>query len=263
MGTLSSCSSEPIEQVQIENTLKGAVLPHHLIVDNIMDDFYTELATQADVERIILLSPNHFHYGFNYIQTTNYAEGVSLDMDFINYLYNEEAVYIEPRYFDREHGIFVHYDFLQRHFPDAKIVPIIIKKYTSKEVLDKLITTIEKRDLSKTLIISSIDFTHLTSEETALKNDDRTVNWLNEWSLKQHQEDQYEDITKLAISLEEEIEDSVAIDSPESLYVLTQLMEHLEAYNFTPWKRTSSASLTGITDPLQNTSHIFMKFEKN
>ncbi|MFC1656036.1 AmmeMemoRadiSam system protein B [Patescibacteria group bacterium] len=263
MGTLSSCSSESIEQAQTDNLIKGAVLPHHLIVDNYMDDFYSEIASEVDVERVIILAPNHFHYGFNYVQTTNYIDGMPLDLDFVNYLYNEEAIYIEPKYFDREHGVFVHHDFLQRHFPDAKIVPIIMKKYTPKEILDDLVDTIAKRDLENTLIISSIDFTHVTSEETALKNDDRTVNWLNEWSEMQHKEGQFDDIHELAISSEMDTEEAVAIDSPESLYVMTQLMENQNAYNYTPWKRTSSASLTGITDPLQNTSHIFMKFEKS
>lgn len=264
LGTLSSCSTESIaDDDGSDNLIKGAVMPHHLIVDNYIDEFYSELAKNTDIKRIILIAPNHFHYGFNYIQTTNSIQGATLDLDFVNYLYNEEALYIEPEFFDREHGVFVHYDFIHRHFPDAKVVPIIIKKYTSKELLDTLIETISERDLSNTLIISSIDFTHLTSEETALKNDDRTVNWLYEWSEKKHTENQFEDIHELAISLTMDTEEAVAIDSPESLYVITQLMEKQNVYNFIPWKRTSSASLTGITDPLQNTSHIFMKFERS
>lgn len=232
---LTSCTSEL--------PAKGAIIPHHLLVEEQMEELYTEIASE-DIEKVILISPNHFNYGFNYIQTT--------DED----LENAE---VEPKYFEEEHGISVHEDFISRHFPNAKIVPIIIKNDTPQNRIDDLLEELTAQNLDKTVVIASIDFTHYELEEIAVENDERTMQWLRDWS--QHEsEDSFNEIKNLAINVGESSPDAVAMDSPESFYMLTRIMEAQNAKDLTIVQRTSSASITGIKDPSQNTSHLFVKF---
>ena len=56
-----------------EVTIRGIVLPHHLLVQNQMEEFYKLVATnRPNINKIILLSPNHFLYGFHYIHSTTH-----------------------------------------------------------------------------------------------------------------------------------------------------------------------------------------------
>lgn len=259
--SLAGCSEDRINAQIIEpseNTVKGVVLPHHMIVKENIERLYAQISASNDIKRVIILSPNHFHYGFNYIQTTDRLNA-DLDAKFISVLSGRKGAFLEPKYFEEEHGVGVHLPLIEQYFQGAKVVPVIMKKYTPKERLDHLIDVILQQDLANTLVIASIDFSHYADEEFALKDDEETIEWLKEWGKNKGAEDPFKEIHELAVS-SYGLNDAVAIDSPESLYVLIKLMEAQDAYNFTFKERTSSAANFGVKDPLQNTSHIFGTF---
>jgi len=251
---------------RLPNEIKGIVVPHHLLVEQYIDQLY-KLTAEKDpnINRVILISPNHFGYGFSYIQSTNQAftpkNSPRLDKNMIIALSKKSPLTIDSTFFEKEHGIMSELPFIKKYFPNAKVTPIRIKPTTPESQLDLLVKVISTMDLSRTLIIASIDFTHYESEETAVKNDNRIIEWLKNWGTTS-QLANFQEIKILARSLVKSTEDSVAMDSPESFYVLVKLMEKESTKNFTLFKRTSSASLLKIKDPLQNTSHLFGTFSK-
>jgi AmmeMemoRadiSam system protein B len=126
-----------------------------------------------------------------------------------------------------------------------------------------VIKEILKQDLSNTLIIASIDFTHYETEEIAIKNDKRIMDWLKTWNAETKvQKNLLENIKKIALSISGNTKTAVAMDSPESFYTLVKIMENLGAKDSFLWKRTSSTSILNIKDPLQNTSHLFVTFSE-
>ena len=174
-------------------------------------------------DKIVLLSPNHFGYGINYIQTKN----------------------IEPDNMQKEHGITIHLDFIEKYFPDAEILPITIKQGTPEEKLDELITRLPK----DAFIIASVDFSHLMPEDKSYSHDLQTLKYLETPKNKT-----LKALTDLADTGNP---DTTAIDSPESLYVL---LKSLNYPKFQLYRRTSSLSLSKLTDPKDNTSHLFGLF---
>lgn len=260
-SVLYGCDVNPINRA-------GAVIPHHLLVEKDIDAFYKKIAdeTDWDVKHVVLISPNHFAYGHSFIQTTNVISGepVTLALDLINTLNSYGAARIEPSFFGKEHGIFVHYEFIQKYFPDAGVTPFIIKRDTPKDKLDLFAKILEGEIPDNTLIIASIDFTHFEPEDSAKMDDERTTQWLSDWSSRETatkwRNEDYGEIRDLAIATYQEKSgipdtDPVAIDSPESLYVMTRIFE-----NFVFEKRTSSALILKTTKPVDNTTHIFGKF---
>lgn len=211
-------------------TFLGAVIPHHLYVDFLIDEFYQTIAS-PNIEQVILISPNHFGYGFSYIQKNDYA--------------------------DFEHGINNHLPYIAKYFPNAKILTITIKQDTPVNKLNELTADLTSQNLKNTLIIASIDFTHNEYEKFGLQNDNRTIEWLTNISPNFN----YEDIQTLTTSLGP-TENAIAMDSPETFYVFAKLMEFKNATTFELFKRTSSTSLSGVDDPDLYTSHIFGKFQK-
>ncbi len=271
---LTSCSGSPDvvsdgyevskSEVVDENLIgyRGAIIPHHLFVEYFMDGFYEEIANK-EVERVILISPNHYGYGYSYIQSIDKKtdeNSPELDLDFVYALKDSSPLQIVSNDFDKEHGIYTHFDFINESFPNAKIVPITLKSTTPKKYLDDLILAIENQDLSKTFVIGSIDFTHNEVEEIALQNDQMITDWLEKWENNEVLLT-FQAVSKISESLGGENYDSVAMDSKETFYLLLNLMEHLNAEDQNLWKRTSSAQFTGSNNPAENTSHLFVSFE--
>lgn len=234
LGALTACTSAETKEI------KGAIIPHHLFVENYIDEFYAEIQN-PDIKRVILLSPNHFNFGFHYIQTNDQNTDYAL-------------LAIEPLHFEKEHGITIHRPFINKYFPNAGIVPIITKVGTPEKLLDSLAAELSK-DLTDTLIIASVDFTHYTEESFAWQNDQNTIKYLENPGTPS-----LETLRKLAIPLSKTNDDATAIDSPESIYLLLKLMESANAQEFSIWKRTSTATVSNIKDPDYNTSHIFGRF---
>lgn len=206
-------------------TFKGAIIPHHLYVDFLIDEFYQTLAS-PNIEQIILVSPNHFGYGYSYIQKSEYA--------------------------DFEHGIKNHLPYIEKYFPNAKILTITIKQDTPVDKLDQLIAELNSKNLKNTLVLASIDFTHNEYEEFGLQNDNRTITWLSNIP----QNFTYEDIQTLTSSLGSN-KNTIAMDSPETFYVFAKLMQSQKATSFELFKRTSTTTISGVDDPDLYTSHIF------
>jgi len=264
MAVLSACTYSDVVFVN-ESTLsvRGVILPHHNIVGEYIDEMYKDIASRK-IERVIVISTNHFNVGGDYILTdTNLASEVNLDLDLMNYLDEKKALSIEHGTFNNEHGIKVHTARIDGAFPNAKVLPIIIKWQTSEKNLNKLIRTIlEKVDMDKTLVVASIDFSHYVKEETALLNDENIQDWLRSWPAKRMAL-KLANVLDLEKSASMDTDVSTAMDSPETFYVFTNLMQRSakDQMQVEIIRRTSSLSYTNNiqADPMQNTSHLFVK----
>lgn len=248
---LSSCSTSKQE-------LRGVILPHHNLVGKYIDETYSEIADPS-VERVVILSTNHFNIGNHYIQSAlEMSSSLELDGDIIEKLQEQNILNVEPIVFESEHGITVHVERLEKYFPDVKIIPIIIKWDTPQEHLDRLVQSmIDEGALDKSLLVASIDFSHFVTEEIAQKNDDRTIEWLEQWGAGELENISLDEIKALEKSIKMDTPTSTAMDSPEALYVFTQLLDKPQRLEV--WKRTSSTSLLGGENPFQNTSHLFVR----
>jgi len=242
----------------------GAVMPHHLLVKNDIESLYKKISAKNDYERIIVISPNHFGYGYYPVQTSksinkNLDGMIDYDSAAIEILIEQKAIYNGGHLLENEHGITGHIPFVSKHFPKATFIPITIKPDTPREQLDKLINNLASLNLSRTLIIASVDFSHVIDEETALNRDTETIKWFGANHNNSTNTEILNEIKALA-KINNNNPDSIALDSPETIYVLHHLMRIKNSTKFSLYKRTSSASLLKIDDPAENTSHIFGTF---
>lgn len=265
LGLFNLVHRDWLKPGQIGQSVQAVIVPHHLLVEPYMEKFYSQLAVVGPQwKRVVVISPNHFNYGARAVRSVLKLEGVdghgdkfsiNIDQDAVQKLAEIGAVNLEEKYFEREHGVFVQDKFLDKYFPEAKVVPVIIKNGANLESLQRLAEGLKQLDDGRTLFLFSIDFSHYTDEASAVKNDLRTLGWLDAMGGR-------DDLTQLdllrknAISVDNRSADSVAVDSPECLWVLGELAEK-DGWKFHLWARTSSASFAGMKDPTQNTSHIF------
>ncbi len=104
---------------------------------------------------------------------------VATDKDWVAWLSREKLAVSEPENFKNEHSIYALVPFVKYYFPEAKIVPIILKSSLLQEQALKLGNAIAGQIVANnlvesTLVIGSIDFSHYLSTEQANLKDIET-----------------------------------------------------------------------------------------
>ena len=222
--------------------ISGVVVPHHDIVKLQRADFFKSLkATGIQPKTIILVSPNHFEAGKGTIQTTqedwNITGGIiKEDSDVTGDLIKNSIASNEPTSFLSEHGIKLILPDLLLTFPAVHIVPIILKRDTSKDEAIKLATFLDK-DCTGCLMVSSVDFSHYQPALLANLHDS-----VSERALAQLDEDTL--MTKSEV------------DSPAALTLLAEWAKLHNTTHFNETLHTNSGELLHNTDG-ETTTHVF------
>lgn len=231
-----------------DNKVIGGIIPHHLVAAPLIAGFFDGISHQK-VSAVILLSPNHYGLG-PYDVTT--SEGIwttifgDLDTDVtkVGQLEEDKTAFVNEDLFDTEHGIYGITPFIKKTFPDAKLIPIVIKGGASKEECDRLAQSLNKITDEHTIIIVSSDFSHYLPSDQADLHDQVTIPAIESFN------------TDKVFSLDH-VKDT---DSPESIYTLLKVMQLKNATKPIFLANSNSAKLTGQLDVQSTTSYLTMYF---
>lgn len=213
---------------------RGGVVPHHLLVSREIAQFFQRIsAVQPTV--VIILGPNHSERGdgtpLSTLKSWRYPFGViQAERTHITQLTTQGLVKLSDDALEEDHSISALLPFLHHYAPTATIVPILLSQKTTLRETEKLsqaFTAILRED-PRSILISSVDFSHGLGESAGFKKDARTVSLI--------QTKDYQTLLSL---------DSTYLDSPESLVILLQSMEALGKTQQELFFRGSSAQKTG------------------
>jgi poly-gamma-glutamate synthesis protein (capsule biosynthesis protein) len=157
-------------------TAASGVVPHHLVAEEIMEDFFSALSKTENLETIILLSPDHFNSGdltekksfLTLSQNTENFGGVKVDNFLLQSLENKgkNRFAFNSSFITSDHGITNLLPFVKRYFPKAKILPILIPESINEEEIKSLTENINSLSSSQ-IIIASVDFSHYLPKSAA------------------------------------------------------------------------------------------------
>lgn len=129
-------------QASVSQKILGGIVPHHLLVRDIIADFFVELPKE-NIDNIIILGPNHQEIGV-------------------------EKIVFNPKFEDQ--SITALTPFIKSEYPKSKIIPILLKREISllecRGLADKLL-----KMPGNNLLLASIDFSHYLPSEDAEAND--------------------------------------------------------------------------------------------
>lgn len=228
-----------------DRPILGMVVNHHLLAADFIADTINQAPGQ-NIDRIILLSPNHFYAGRgNFITTkatftTPYGD-VASDRTFVSNLTTNGAAVDNAEAFIQEHGVYNILPFINKQFPSVPMVPIIIRDGVSAEQIDQLRTALGEQISARTLIIASLDFAHNQTNDGAKELDGRSMAWLQ---------------TVDPAAVQPNSDSAVAVDSPMTLKLFLGLMRDRSATDFTLLHSSNSALKTGRLDATNVTSYI-------
>ncbi len=152
--------------VTVKMPISGIITPHHLVAKNLIEKLFAQTAKdnkKVVIDRIVLISPNHFHVsgGDLIVANKSIAENTNTDIELANILNQKKYVYINNNAFKEEHGIQVLIPFVNKYFPDAKILPLMIEDGTSDDRIDELANYLASDEVKgNTLLVLSSDFSH-------------------------------------------------------------------------------------------------------
>lgn len=161
-------------------TISTIIAPHFDMAAVLRQDLLYRAAQKVNPKTIILVSTNHFDAGGYDILTTDKTwrlKNASLEAD--KNLIKKLNLPLDETAFDREHGIFNLLSPINNAFPDAKIVPIILKPTLSRDKTIELARQLDEVCTSNCLMVSSVDFSHYQPGALAEVHDQFTLKALN------------------------------------------------------------------------------------
>lgn len=232
--------------VGIAETIKGSILPHHLVAGYIPATFFTELAKQKP-STVVIIGPNHFFRGENPVisttndQLTSYGS-LRVDDGLIKKLLNDGLIGVDEAVISKEHSITALTPFIKKTLPNTKILPLIIKYQTPTSTLESLFNRLTDILPSDAVVVASIDFSHYMTWPVANFHDELTREAIRNFD--------YGRINKLDI------------DSPASLYVFLKLMEFNKTQKIAHELSDNAANIMNRSGAKETTSYFSPWFVK-
>jgi len=189
-----------------EIDIVAGVVPHHLLAESLIEDFFSYIVTEGSPETIILLSPDHFNAGSilgnSFITLgaeTHELSGLEIDSSLIEALSLKNDLIFSNESINFDHGITSLLPFIEKYFPETKIAPFIIPSSISLEGAERLATSLNSLASPKVVVIASVDFSHYLPVSLAEFHDVKGIRTL--------------------INFEKENFEDLEVDSWQALYI--------------------------------------------
>lgn len=225
--------------------LRGGIIPHHLVVSDNIANFF-KIIQIINPSTIVLIGPNHYEKGnFDVLTSLENWETpngiVASDTTMIHELVNRKLAHIDEDTVEHDHSVASFPPFIKYFLPEAKVVPLILKREFSIADAEKLSTYLSQLP-SDTFFIASVDFSHYLPKEMARQKDITTLKILEKRN--------YEELYSM---------NSDYLDSPSSIIVLMKIMEKLNVNQMQVFAHTNSADYP-LSDQKSTTSHFIVGF---
>lgn len=236
-------SAEP--HVSVSSTVYGGILSHHLYVAHEIASFFAGIQNQKP-SVVVLIGPNHYGLGVHDILASRYAYEtpwgkLGPNERIVSRLIEEGLVENDEKPFEIEHSISADVAFIKYFFPDTTLVPVIVKRGTPQEKLDRLARALDDILPNDALVLASVDFSHHNNRIAADFHDVKSISAIEHFN--------YESIKRLEV------------DSPASLSILLRYLEERGAGRMTSW-HTNSAVVGGNPGSEDVTSYLFAYFSE-
>ncbi len=225
--------------------VRGGIIPHHLASGQTAAALLQTVARQKP-DTIIVIGPNHFQSGFNWVQITDFDwqttyGTVQADQHIISDLIDRDVARLERDTFETEHAIGGLMPLIAATMPHVRVVPIVIGIGAPQETIDRLSEEIAALAAdSHVVVVGSVDFSHYMSVPVADFHDELSAEVLR-----------CGDVDRI---------EQMEVDSPETVEVVLRAMKEQGTAHVAYMHHTNSGTLVGAADEQNTTSHIVPYF---
>lgn len=218
------------------------IVPHHLVASPFIDAAFQAVRKKIDgdaVDRVVLLSPNHFEVGRDWIvgasRDWETPSGIlKADTNALQEL--SDSIFVGDTILDREHGVRNIFPFIKKYFPRAAVIPLALRDGLPHEEADALADRLNMLSDAQTLLVVSADFSHYL-----------------DWNFSQfHDAEAIEVLSRNDLSRV----DALDVDCSACLRVAMEYASLRNTSNFQLLSRSGSLSMLGSNIVGSETSHI-------
>ncbi len=177
-----SVQKEEVSSLAVpEVNVTGLIVPHFAPVSYMTQDALKQVTTTPDL--IILIGPNHFEAGAFPITTGVYqpqmfSRNANFDTAKMQQLVALGIVQRDEGVISGDHSIGTPLSIILSRFPNAKVLPIVLKYQQNSQNIEKLVRGLQSISTSNTLIVASLDFSHYLSSDIAPLKDAQTKQYI-------------------------------------------------------------------------------------
>jgi len=220
----------------------AGIIPHHLLAADMIAEFFKNLEGE-NYDTVVLVGPNHENDGNREVITSHYNWEtpyglLEYDREFSDGIMDVSAMDVEEGAIYDEHSITSELAFIKRTFPDAKILPIILKSTVDAveaAYLARGIYETSEEQHKKVLVLASADFSHYKNSVQAQADDAESIAAIND--------SDFDSVYNLAV------------DSPASIYAVMEFGRFSGA-EFSLLNNSNSALLSGKLELESTTSYM-------
>ncbi|MDP2651849.1 MAG: AmmeMemoRadiSam system protein B [bacterium] len=205
------------------------------------------LSTDPRVTTVVLITQNNWNAGEAPVITSREAWKTPLgtiepNTNLAEVLISANLASPEEQIFVHEHGITGIVPYVANAFPNARIVPLVIRDKTPDAVIDGLAEKLGDLDLAHTVIIGTIDMSHYLPRYLADAHDRKTEQAIEHF-----------DYGALP---------TLDIDTAPTLRAIMKVAEHAGEKTFTVTGHANSADITNQPELLSTTSYLTGYFSR-
>lgn len=235
------------DEFDLENSpVLAGIIPHHLVAGDLIANFFANLEGE-DYETVVLIGPNHFSSGKAQAISSNWGYKtpygiLEADIATISAMESDGLLALENEALIGEHAINSEVSYIKKTFPQAKLLPLILRhSYTKEEAKDLANYLYKLKSEKNILVLASTDFSHYKTSDLAQVDDAYSLEVLGNMDL--------DNIYK------------IEVDSRATIYTIA-LYSQLNEASFKLQRNTNSALLAGRDDIESTTSYITGYFIK-
>ena len=222
------------------------IVNQHILAAHLIAQQFA-LSLDPKVKTVVLITQNNWNAGHSPIIVSGYdwktpLGNIDSAKELESSLINKRIASEEEGIFTNEHGITGIIPYVAHSFPNAKIVPIVIRDGTSDELVDALANQLSKLDISTTAIIGTIDMSHYLPKSVADAHDRLTIQSIKSFD--------YETLPRLDI------------DTVPTLRTIMKVAENAGQKTFVQTGGMNSADIVGDPDLVSTTSYITGYFKQ-
>lgn len=161
-------------------SIKGGIVPHHLLAGHLDARFFETIAAQKP-STIVIISPNHFSRGTAPVISTNrhwqtVFGSVKTNQKLLQVLEQKGIVSFDEEAIKEEHGVYGLIPFVAKSLPDTTVIPLILRHDASTSTLDTLVKALTEILPKNAVIVGSVDFSHYQTAPVANFHDELSRN---------------------------------------------------------------------------------------
>lgn len=211
------------------------ILAAHLIAEQFA------LAADENIKTVVLITQNNWNAGRASIITSDLGwstqlGNISKDQELVDTLSDERVAEVDESIFKYEHGVTGVVPYVAHFFPNARIVPIVIRDNASQDAIDALVAVLSELNLQQTAIVGTIDMSHYLPKYIADVHDRMAVQVIQHFD--------YESLSRLDI------------DTVPTLQVLMRIADRQGLTTFVETNRINSADIVGDDEIMETTGYV-------